>query len=218
MNVRPWNQTRMGLFVNFGLFVLLLLAAHHAGEWIMDQLDIDLRPGTEPLLHRTLMLTMIVYICLMALPFVPGIEIGLSLMVMFGAAIVPLVYLSTVVALVLAFLLGRLVPQDNVLQFLEIAGFSRLRGLLIKLEPLDTRQRLDFLLQQAPARWLPLLLRYRFLAVAAVLNTPGNTVVGGGGGISFLAGYSRLFTVRGYALTVALAVAPVPLAVLLSSI
>jgi hypothetical protein len=40
-------------------------------------------------------------------------------------------------------------------------------------------------------------------------------VIGGGGGISLLAGMSRLFRFSGFALTLAVAVAPVPLFIVL---
>jgi hypothetical protein len=39
------------------------------------------------------------YVALLAVPFVPGIEIGLILLAMFGARIAPVVYGATVLAL-----------------------------------------------------------------------------------------------------------------------
>ena len=55
----------------------------------------------------------------MMLPFVPSVEIGLAMMLMLGPKIVPLVYGCTVLALVLSFLLGRLVPQRAMIEILE---------------------------------------------------------------------------------------------------
>jgi hypothetical protein len=60
------------------------------------------------------------------------------------------------------------------------------------------------------------LLKHRHVAVALALNTPGNIVLGDGGGIVMAAGFSRLFSLPGFAVTVMLAVAPVPLAILLT--
>lgn len=55
--------------------------------------------------------------------------------------------------------------------------------------------------------------RHRYLFLAALINLSGNALVGGGGSILFLAGLSRLFRPFGVALTLALAVLPVPLAI-----
>jgi hypothetical protein len=48
------------------------------------------------------------------------------------------------------------------------------------------------------------------------LNLPGNTLLGGGGGIALMAGLSGLYPMPAYLTTVAIAVAPVPLLVGLS--
>ena len=77
-------------------------------------------------------------------------------------------------------------------------------------------QRLQFLLQNASSRIVPFLLRHRFLALMVALNLPGNALVGGGGGICLVAGFSRLFTLPRFALAIAAAVAPVPLMVLMT--
>jgi hypothetical protein len=52
------------------------------------------------------------------------------------------------------------------------------------------------------------------LALAVSLNIPGNFLIGGGGGIGLFAGISRLYSVTGYLITISIAVAPVPVAVL----
>lgn len=207
---------RFGPLIKLGLFVVLLIAASQAGNWVVGELGFHVRPSNEPLVHRAIMTAMVAYIVLMALPFVPGVEVGLALMMMFGASIVPLVYLATVIALVLGFLIGRLVPQRTIIDLLELVRLRRLRDALVQLEPLGSRERLAYLLQHADSRWVPFLLRHRFAAVMVALNIPGNAIIGGGGGISFLAGFSRLFSLPAYTLTVAVAVAPFPLLVLLS--
>jgi len=46
------------------------------------------------------------------------------------------------------------------------------------------------------------------------VNLPGNILIGGGGGISLIAGASRLFSLPGFLTTIALAVSPLPLAIL----
>lgn len=210
------HVSSLGLLLKLGLLVVLLVAANQAGDWVVGELGFQVRPSNEPLVHRAIMTAMAVYIVLMALPFVPGVEIGLGLIMMFGAAIVPLVYLATVVGLVLGFLIGRMVPQRTIVEFLGLIRLRRLRDMLLQLEPLGPRDRLAFLLQSADSRWVPFLLRHRFAAVMVLLNLPGNALIGGGGGISFVAGFSRLFSLPAFALTVAVAVAPFPLLLLLT--
>ena len=43
-----------------------------------------------------------------------------------------------------------------------------------------------------------------------MINMPGNTVLGGGGGIAMAIGYSRTLTFREFLICAAVAVAPVP--------
>jgi len=209
-------RSYLGVAWKLALLVGLLIAASYAGEWVMSRLNPHLTPSTEGALHRFIMSAFAVYVLLMMLPFVPGVEIGLGMIVMFGPKIVPLVYGGTVLALVLAFLIGRLVPEHAIIQFLETLHLKRAGRLLRQLETLDSSARLQFLLQNASTRFVPFLLRNRFLALMVALNLPGNSLVGGGGGIGLVAGFSRLFTFPKYALAVAVAVSPVPLMVIMS--
>jgi hypothetical protein len=55
--------------------------------------------------------------------------------------------------------------------------------------------------------------RFRYVALALLINLPGSSLIGGGGGILLLAGLSGLFLPKATFLTLALAVAPVPLLV-----
>jgi hypothetical protein len=48
------------------------------------------------------------------------------------------------------------------------------------------------------------------------LNIPGNIVIGGGGGIAMIAGLTGLYSFPRYLLTIAIAVAPIPLAITLT--
>lgn len=194
----------------------LLFAASYAGSWVTGQLSSHLTPSTEPAVHRLIMLATAAYVVLMMLPFVPGVEIGLGMMVMFGPKIVPLVYGATVLGLLLSFLVGRLVPERSIADLLQTLHLERAARLLRELEPLGSHMRLEHLLRNASTRIVPFLLRHRFLALMVAFNLPGNVVVGGGGGIGLIAGFSGLFSIQGYALAVAVAVAPVPLFVLLT--
>ena len=147
----------------------------------------------------------------MAIPFVPGAEIGLGVMMILGPKIVPLVYLCTLVSLFLSFMVGRLIPDKSLINFLHDLHLRKASFLLTELEGLDPQQRFDLLIERSPKKFVPFLLKYRYLALLVVINTPGNIVVGGGGGIAMSAGMSRIFTLPLFLLTVAVAVSPIPL-------
>jgi hypothetical protein len=214
------EQVRALIRIALKAFVLvgLLVAAKYAGDQVLKQLTPHLTPSTEPALHRLIMIAITAYILLMMLPFVPGVEIGLGMMVMFGPKIAPLVYGSTVLALVFSFLIGRLVPQQSVIELFDTLRLKRAAGLLRRLHPLDADERLQFILNNRSSRIVPFLLRHRYIALMAAINLPGNALIGGGGGISLVSGFSRVFSFSGFLIAVALAVAPVPIMALVTGI
>ncbi len=201
--------------LRIGIAVSLVVAANFAAAWLIEALNFDIRPTNEELVHRTLMAAAAAYSALLAVPFVPSVEIGLAIIGLLGIRIVPLIYVCTVAGLTLSFLVGRLLPFSWIVGFFNFLKFKRVSAFLAKLEPLDTQARLDFLVGQAPNRAVPLLLQHRHLTLAVLLNLPGNIVLGGGGGICLAAGLSRLVSLPGFLITVMLAVAPVPVAILL---
>ena len=160
------------------------------------------------------MVSAVLYSVLLAIPFVPGAEIGLALIAMLGPPIVFLVYMCTIIGLFISFIAGRIISLRVLIRLAEAINFQRMSELLKAFEPLDQQQRLAFLASKAPNRFLPFLIRYRYLALAVALNVPGNFLIGGGGGIALFAGVSRLYSFPGILVTIAVAVAPVPLAVL----
>ena len=91
----------------------------------------------------------------------------------------------------------------------------RAAALVARAAPLTQEERLAMLLEGQAKRSLGALLRYRYLALALAVNTPGNSVIGGGGGIMIMAGLSGIFSPLSTFLTVAFAVSPVPLAMVL---
>jgi hypothetical protein len=156
---------------------------------------------------------LLAYALLIAVPFMPGIEIGISLLMMQGAAIAPLVYLATLLGLMMAFLAGRYLPHAWLRDLLADLRLKRACELVDRLAPMSRNERLAHLSERAPAWLRPLVGPWRYLLLAALINIPGNTVIGGGGGIAFTAGFSRLFRPGWTAFTMALAVVPVPIAV-----
>lgn len=161
------------------------------------------------------MVSAAIYVALLAIPFVPGAEIGLALIALLGPPITFLVYICTVTGLSLAFFAGRIIPPASLARWSETAGLSRLAGLLNTIAPMDQRERLRFLTDVAPSKTAPFLLRYRYVGLAIALNIPGNVLIGGGGGIALFAGISRLYSIPGFLATIILSVLPVPLAVFL---
>ncbi|SHG54644.1 hypothetical protein [Cognatishimia maritima] len=150
-----------------------------------------------------------------AIPFVPGAEIGFGLMMVFGARIAVLVYLCMVAALWLAFAVGHLVPLSLLTRIFTALHLKRAAFFVRQAEEMTGAERRSFLTQNVPGRYLPLLLRYRYLAIAVLFNIPGNAVLGGGGGIALFAGMSRLYSPVWFCVATALAVAPVPILFLL---
>ncbi len=203
------------MFLGVGLVIAFIVCINIFSRWLGHQLEIEVRPSNEHMIHGIIIISLIVYTALIAIPFVPSVEVGWGLMLLLGADLAPLVYLFTVVGLSMSFMGGRLIPESRLQTFLENLSLTKASRLVEKLRTLDTEQRLSLLLSRAPAKFTPNLLRHRYLAVAVALNIPGNTVIGGGGGISLVAGMSRLFGLCRFVLTLAVAVAPVPLLIVI---
>jgi hypothetical protein len=208
-------RNRWQFLLKFISLIILIIAANFVAHWAVDALNFELRPSNEDMVHRAIMVSAIVYAILLAIPFVPGMEVGLALIGMLGPPIVFLVYLCTLAGLSLSFVVGRLVPLDSLIKPLEDFRFRRTETLLRTIKPMNMEDRLAFLLSKAPNRFVPILLRHRYIALAIALNLPGNFLIGGGGGIALMAGVSGLYSTPGFLVTIALAVSPLPLAILL---
>lgn len=156
---------------------------------------------------------LLAYALLIAVPFVPGVEIGLSLMVMEGPWIAPLIYGSTVAGLSLAYAVGEWVPYARLHRVFDDLRLKKACRLLEAVQPLSRTERLEAMRARAPGWLRPLATRYRYFLLGVLVNLPGNAVLGGGGGILFTAGLSRLFLPVQTVVTILVAVAPVPLAV-----
>ena len=181
-------------------------------HWLTDQLDFELKPSNEPIVHRVIVMSMTAYTLLTAIPFVPGVEIGLAVLMILGPKITGLVYVCTLAALCLSFAIGRFIPERALISFLNDLHLRKASRLLSELEGLSPQQRLQVMLEKSPKKIVPFLLKYRYLALMVAINLPGNIVIGGGGGIALMAGLSRLFSPPWFLVAIALAIAPIPLA------
>jgi len=189
--------------LGYGALIVCAIAASRAlSDWA----------AMEAAMPGMLAALLVLYVGLTAIPFVPGAEIGFALLAAFGGEVAWVVYFGMLGALSLAYIAGRYVPAKRLGRFLGYFGFSRARALI---EDVPVEGRAAFLEQRLPTRVLPFLLRHKCLTLGVLLNTPGNTLLGGGGGIAFVAGASRLYSLAEFFATIAIAVAPVPLAFLI---
>ncbi len=154
---------------------------------------------------------LVCYTLLLAVPFVPGVEVGLALLAIFGASVAPMVYGATVVGLCLAFSLGRSLPASLTVRALRRIGATGLAGEFEVAAALQGRARVEALLARSRGGAVEFVLRHQTAALAIALNMPGSALAGGGGGIAMAAGLSRLYSPARFCLIVALSVAPVPL-------
>lgn len=203
-----------GILLRVVILLVVLILATWGVHLIRDALDLQIRPDNEQQVHRGIMLGAIAYVGLLALPFVPGAEIGLAMLAGFGAAIAPLIYVCTVASMTLAYMIGRFLPIRMLERLLSLLRMRRAADLVARAAPLSREERLALLLDGQSKRALRLALRYRYVALAVAVNTPGNSIIGGGGGIMMMAGLSGIFSPLATFLTIALAVSPVPLAVM----
>lgn len=198
---------------------LLRLAALAIAVWLVHRLigwtmaeSAALEGGWMPAFGM-LALLLLAYALLLAIPFVPGVELGLMLLAVEGARIAPFIWAATLLGLGLAYAAGAVIPYPALRRMLEDVRLTRAAALVGALEPLDRAERLGLLRDRLP-RWLsPLVRSHRYALLALLINLPGNSVLGGGGGILLLAGVSRLFSPLATIATVAVAVAPVPILV-----
>jgi len=200
------------------LFLCILLFLNYGVVKLSDLLAYQMWPRDVDMVVFIVIGSAILYVVLMALPFMPGIEVGLMLMAMLGVGGIVLVYLCTVLALSLSFLAGRLLPPRYVARALGWLRLVRARKLVTALEPLGAEERFRVLAQSTPSRIVPFLLRHRYLVLAVLFNLPGNVVIGDGGGIALIAGMSRLFPFPRFVLLICLAITPVPLLFLLRAV
>ncbi len=207
-----WGRIIMVLIGIIGLYLIGRVVA----DVFVERFGFHLSVVTEPMMHRLIMTAASGYIVLMAIPFMPGVEIGITMIVFFGSSICFLIYICTVFALTLSYLAGRLVPTRYWVTTFRFLGLNRAQNLVQEITPLSADARFALLAQKAPHRIVPFLLRHRFIALAVVINLPGNILIGGGGGIGLIAGATGIFPFWKYLLTVAVAVSPVPLIVSLT--
>ncbi|MEH6629467.1 MAG: hypothetical protein V7776_01490 [Halopseudomonas aestusnigri] len=205
--ITPNLKVSLLIFFWIGFFTIIVHLAFMDRPQIVQFLnDLQDRFGLKSLLVCALL-----YLILLSVPFVPGVEIGLLIMAAFGKEGVVSVYLATIGGLSLAYFFGYSFPH-----LWEKTGFTNFDSLI-----LSTKNEKPFTGAKAPIpralrlfeAVFPWVKRYRYLSLAILINLPGNAVIGGGGGISFICGASGQFKWFLFISTLILATLPVPLLV-----
>jgi hypothetical protein len=203
---RPTWKLAFTIFI-WSMLIVIGNGVTHLGEAKSTALFLDLQ---EMMGFAGFALLACTYALFLAMPFVAGVEVGLLIMAIFGVNGVLVAYCGTIIGLNLAFLVGRLLPISRLNEGLEKFGLQQ------------GGEDFDSLLERLTSgkSWLSRfggsLLRNRYLTLGLCFNFPGNFIVGGGGGLSMLAGTSRRLIYWPYFLLVSIiAPLPVPLLVLI---
>ncbi len=190
----------------------LLVLGHSVSHESFHEVQASLGSMRDQVGVPGLILVASVYALALAMPFVPGVELGLLIIALFGTTGAVTAYLATIAGLSLAFTAGRLLPEHAIRALLDRVGIDHSR------QRIDSAMR-SILSESSVERSLSrrlgrLLLQHRNVTLALCLNFPGNSVAGGGGGLALLCGISGQFGWRGFVLTIAVAALPLPLLVL----
>lgn len=207
----PWPTAILRIALRIAIIVLIVWGVHWVILWLETETHRIGQPQSLSLLILLAMLT--AYALLIAVPFVPGIEIGLALMFLQGDRIVPFVYVATLLGLLLSYGIGRGFGYATLHRLFADLHIRPACRLLERINPLTPDQRLAVLTERLPARLGAFATRYRYILLGVLINIPGNGVIGGGGGLALMAGFSRLYAPAYTALTFVIAVAPVPLVI-----
>ncbi len=191
----------------------LILLARIGVARLEEAMSFSILPKSPLTIGLAIAAATLFYVICLSVPYVPGAEIGVFMLAMFGARIAPLIYVATVLSLLLAYGIGRLVPLDTVAEWLNRVRLTKAGGLVAQMAATPPADIPALLMPLDQPRFYAFFLRFRFLALMVLFNLPGNTLVGGGGGIAMVAGLSRLYAPLPYVLCVIVAVLPVPLAV-----
>lgn len=195
------------------LWLMLLVGGHSLAHMEFVDAQAMLSSMREAVGPLTIGLLALVYAIALGVPFVPGMELGLLIMAVFGPLGALVAYVATIGGLSAAYAIGRMLPEPVIARMLERFAISVPReGASFAMDDMLAGSRLG---RTAPAGLAAFLRNYRYLTLALCLNLPGNSIVGGGGGLALLCGLSRQFRWRAFVLTVAVATSPVPMLVAL---
>lgn len=195
------------------VIVALVYAAKLGVDLLMAKIALFETDAAARAMTGLLITVMVGYAILLAIPFIPGVEIGIAILMVEGASAAPMVYGATVAGMLLAFCIGQYAPMPRLIRLCQDLRLYRVGQLLERIDIIPRKDRLDAMHDRLP-RWLvPVLCNYRYVTLGIAINLPGNIALGGGGGIMMAGGLSRLFQTRFAVLTIVIATLPVPLSV-----
>lgn len=193
------------------VFVLLLCAI---GIWSNQYLHNLIWPISNESTQLFIGILILIYAVCMILPFMPAIELGVVLLAMLDIQGVILLYCITVMALSISYTIGRLIPVQVLKRLFRYLHFHKASDLFCAIAECDEKEQINRFLEHAPKRFIPFLLRHRYWVFGVAVNTPGNMILGGAGGIAMMSGVSRLFSFKNFVFTVLVAVSPLPVFVI----
>jgi hypothetical protein len=197
--------------LSIGIWATLLAVGHQLSHAGFHEVQTILSPESLGLDILSIAFAAFIYMIVLALPFVPAIELGILIMALFGQLGIIVAYMATVGGLSLAFTAARILPTSICNKWMVKLG--------IELDKPGTEAVMESLMVGAPDnprsgnQMKAGLLRHRYLMLAASLNLPGNSAIGGGGGIAFVCGASGFFRWGGFFATTLLATAPIPIVI-----
>jgi len=212
--LRPAHFLGLRAVVATVIWVVLIVFGHYLSHLEPAQIRVTLAALREAMGMGALIAGAVTLAILLGLPFVPSVEMGLLMMAVFGRHGAVAAWLATIAGLSIAYAAGRYMPVDWMLRWLERRGLLSADRDPARPPAADLIERLQLSARKSH-RIAAFFLRHRYLLVAALINVPGNSVVGGGGGIALLCGFVRLYRWPWFLLTAALASLPIPLLVFL---
>jgi hypothetical protein len=207
----PWRQSIPRLVLRLGVLVAIVYLSHLGINAALSWTESLPQGERDAAQFRVLVAVFVLYALLISIPFVPGLEIALALLMLRGADLALPIYLSTILGLMLAYCAGRLIPLTALSRVFIDLHLRRAAALVDRIAPLSPLDRITALQAHLPQRIAAPVMRFRYLGLALLINMPGSVLIGGGGGICLVAGISRLFAPHWFVLTLFLAVLPVPL-------
>jgi hypothetical protein len=144
------------------------------------------------------------YALILAIPFMPGIELGLLLMLMYGMPGIAAVYGATILGLLVPYFIGRTLPEHALKRFFKFKpGYQcKLTGWIGSFA--RTIRIVD-------SDYVRKVINCRPLVLAVAFNVPCNSIIGGGGFIAMVTGAQRFVSFVPYLLVITLATLPIPL-------
>lgn len=189
-----------------GLATALIVGGPDAVKWLQNLAERSRTPGTLAVLC-------VIFTVLLAIPGVPGLEVGVVMMTVFQEVGILAAWICTVAGLNLAFLAGRRLPLSRIESWLkpknvpehELPAFAvgKSDTMTLVLERNRVGRRI-LRWTGPPGGWR------RYLLIGFLFNMPGNFVIGGGGGIGLFCGTSQDLRWRWYLVTTIIAAALIP--------